>query len=95
MASLTNPGVFIQVLVDEDTKNGKYKDAIYFTASQYNALSNAEVRQIARDRAKVWSDIVDSTVQRRPKRSEVQARKDMLQQQLAQADVDLVVADAD
>lgn len=86
MASLNNPNVFIQVRIDRETNIGRFQDAMYFTAAEYQALTNQQVIDLAIARAQAWRDAVlaaRSDPPRTPTREERLARKAELEAELA------------
>lgn len=58
MASLKQNNVRIQVLISEDTELGKFNDALYFTPSEFEALTDEQVAQTKASRAQAWVDSV-------------------------------------
>ena len=95
MADLNASNVRIQVLISEDTAVGKYQSAIYFTPSEYAALSADEVATVVSDRKDAWVSAVQaasSTPAPEPTAEELTAQADELQRQLDEVNARIAAA---
>lgn len=64
-----------------------YSDAIVLPKSQYEALTNAEIREMRRERARAWKQQLDATRSYRPTEAELRAeRRERRQRLRAQRD---------
>ena len=91
MADLNAPNVRVQVLVKAKTKHGKFTDAIYYSKSQYDAMSEAAVTAAKDARIAAWVAAVDyarANPAPPPTRADRIAERDRLQ-----AEADLITAE--
>lgn len=97
MASLNDPDVRIQVLINKDTNQGRFNDAMYFTADEYNALSNQQVKDMANARKDAWVRAVKDAAKnaRVITKAEKLAFKAQLDQQLATLTADIAATPDD
>jgi hypothetical protein len=97
MASLNDPDVRIQVLINKDTNQGRFNDAMYFTADEYNALSNQQVKDMANARKDAWVRAVKDARDnpRRITKAEKIAAREAQAEQLAALDADIAVTPED
>lgn len=88
MATLNNPNVFIQVRIARDTKVGRFRDAMYFSVAEYQALTNQQVLDLAAERAQAWVSAVEEANQRprsRATREWLLQFKEEIERQLAES----------
>lgn len=97
MANLNDPDVRIQVLIRKDTNQGQFNDALYFTAAEFNALTNADVRALADARKDAWVQAMRDAKQspRRVTKAEKIAAREALARQLDAADADIAATPED
>ena len=97
MASLTNPDVRILVLIDRETNFGRFHDALRFTLDEYQALTNAQVRDMAIARKDAWvQSVKDARANpRRITRAEKIAAREAQAEQLAALDAEIAVTPED
>jgi len=50
--------VFVQVRVQEDTKQGQFNDSIYYSAEEWSKLTKEEVQKAVEDRVNNWLKLV-------------------------------------
>lgn len=78
--------VRIQVLIDIQTSEGRFRDALYFSKSEFDALSNAQVSQMKADRITAWVNAVRAARTRPatpPTRQQLEAERSRLEAELA------------
>lgn len=97
MASLNDPDVRVQVLIRKDTSQGQFNDALYFTAAEFAALSNADVRVMADARKDAWVQAIRDAKQnpRKVTKAEKLAAREALAAQLAATDADIAITPDD
>jgi len=82
--AITNQ-IRIQVLVDEQTKWGNYRDALYYTQEQYFSLSQEDIDKEVFSRIARWGDSIDNPpIQLEPTEEELLAQKQIIQDQIDQ-----------
>jgi len=97
MASLNDPDVRILFLIRKETNFGLFHDALRFTKDEYDALTNAQVRDMAIARKDAWvraiKDARDN--QRIITKAEKIAAREALAEQLAAADAEIAATPED
>jgi hypothetical protein len=86
MASLNDPDVRIMFLIREQTNKGLFCDALIFTRSQYDAITNAERNSMVRGRVDAWRDSVKPISLTKAQK---QAARAEMADQLARVDADI------
>lgn len=97
MASLNNPDVRILVLINKETNFGRFHDALRFTKDEFDALTNAEVRDMAIARKDAWvQSIKDARANaRKATKAELLAARQAQAEQLAALDAEIAVTPED
>lgn len=54
MANLNQPGVRVQVMIEEDTEEGFLRDAIYYSPEEFDALTETQLKKAKKDRKDNW-----------------------------------------
>jgi hypothetical protein len=91
MASLNNEEVRIQVLINKDTEQGRFQDAVYFSKAEFEALSDSELENIKNQRANNWVNSVKaaSKVERVVSKEDLEAEKASLLEALSEVDAEI------
>lgn len=87
MADLNQPNVKIQYRIKENTKNGEFNDAIYYTKEEFEALDQSVVDAQVALRVTNWVKLVDEQskiVPQEPTQEELEAQKAELERQLGE-----------
>lgn len=97
MASLSDPDVRILVLIHKDTNFGVFNDALRFTRDEYDALTNAQVRELANARKDAWVQTVKDARDnpRHITKAEKIASREVIAAQLLQIDADIAATPDD
>lgn len=99
MANLQTEGVRVQVLISEDTELGKFNDALYFSPTEFAAISDANLEKTKKDRADKWVKSVKdaSKVEYTPTVEDLSSEKAELVARIAELDakIDVKVAEVD
>ena len=97
MANLNDPDVRILVLIDKETNFGQFHDALRFTLDEYQAMTNAQVRDMAIARKDAWvQSIKDARAKpRRITKAEKIAAREAQAEQLAALDADIAATPED
>lgn len=85
MANLNQPNVFIQVRVKEDTSEGTYQDSLYFSPSEFEAMTDKDVDSAIQSRVDAWVASVQAANVRitpEPTEEELVEMKEQLERQL-------------
>ena len=93
MANLNQPDVRVQVLINKDTAQGQFQDAVYFSKEEFDALDESALTALKEKRASDWVASVESAsrVEYTPTEEELMAQKLALQEEIAQVDGKLLV----
>lgn len=59
-------GAKIMVRVEENTRQGKYCDAIFYTPEEWAKLSTGDVEKESQDRAEAWASFVETQSSKPP-----------------------------
>lgn len=51
----------VQIIFEYEYENIKFKDALYFSESEYSSLSQEEIEAIKQQRFQSWIDIITGT----------------------------------
>ena len=97
MANLNDPDVRILVLIDKETNFGRFHDALRFTLDEYQALTNAQVRDMAVARKDAWvQSIKDARANaRKATKAELLAARQTQAEQLAALDAEIAATPED
>ncbi len=97
MASLNDPDVRILVLIRKDTNFGQFHDALRFTVEEHQALTNAEVRDMAISRKDAWVQAIKDARDnpRQITKAEKIAARQAQAEQLAALDAEIAVTPDD
>lgn len=61
MASQSNPNVYIQVRIIEETQKGQYNDALYYTPADFTSLPETTLTTAILERVDTWVQMVTNT----------------------------------
>ena len=85
-AATYGPDVRVQVLIEAKTSEGTFKDALYYTKAEFDALSDAQVASLKAARVTAWVAAVQAAKQAPPPvvtKEDLQAEKAQLEARLA------------
>ena len=96
MALLTRPEVDIRWRFSYDTQQGRFTDALYFTPSDYQAMTVGEILTMQQARRDAWLEALRQARinARAATRAELQAQKQALLDQAAALDAEIATAPA-
>jgi hypothetical protein len=93
LAAITSPAatydanVRVQVLIEAKTSEGTFKDALYYSKAEYDALSDAQIEAAKATRVTNWVNAVKAAKTAPPPtftKAELQAQLDELNKQAAE-----------
>lgn len=93
MANINTEGVRIQVLINKDTEQGRFQDAVYFSKEEFDALSDSDIESIKEERASNWVASVQaaSKIERVVSKEDLEAEKVALVEALSEVEAELAV----
>lgn len=96
MALLTRPEVSIRWVFSYDTQQGKFNDALYFTPTEYQALTVGEILTMQQERRDAWLEALRlaRVNARAATKAELQAERQARADQLAIEQAQLAELDA-
>lgn len=84
----------IQYIFSEETKHGQYNDALYFTQTEFENITQDEIDALKKERISKWVEYLDNPViANEPTKEELQAQYDAreLEQQILKARIEAIV----
>lgn len=89
------PNVRVQVLIEAKTAEGTFKDALYYTKAEFDALSDAQIEAAKAARVTNWVNAVKAAKTAPPlvmTKAELQAQLDELNKQVVELQSKISVA---
>lgn len=93
MAQLKDGEVRVQVLIDEDTPYGKFRDAVYYSPSEFDAISDEDILLVKTARKEKFEQEMEARqhiIEREPTIEELQKEKEDIEANLARVEASIL-----